>query len=579
MACFRLLKDGAKNNQVNQFIIPFAYTNPFKSFNQYIESLCSRSNNYKWSPINIKVNNNELYEHILSLLADDISDLSSKKTNNIGICLALHKDYIDFNELHFTCRGLPKNKKFYFQQINLFLFNTGIGFIVIEANYEELVDINEVIAANHQIKSIKHSKLYKSKLNKGIIDIANINYVDTLDSDCYTVIDYTDHKSVKYIKKDIIPIKEEYLKQMKIINYKKERVLFYEYCQVAEEVYEFKKLILKVLEEVDIITYFNQSFSLSNNSYISNKANIYSTLCIRYQAEKNEDLREAFFRLRKGYNTSYVPDNMEYLDGNKEVFKPFMDSYWGVSREGVANLTYDSSEFMKFGYIERTKIYFYLYLLALHQYYGLLLLAKRISYIPNNIEECSQDDIYRNLISIRNDCNFFYLKCIFDEVSHITHQALYYKQLIDILGIKTMQQEINYEIDRITGILDQVKENENQKLIEQKKLADQEKEKIRLQEKEKHERSNQRTQTILSFVGVIFGAISLASIFDSILSFWINIGNLNNAYKGYEVINTAISFSVLVIVLMTLIVVYFSTKRKKVSKHIDYTDNTNSLKG
>lgn len=556
MTKIKLSKEGVKGNQINQFVIPFAYnfSTKGKTFNHFITDLCNPEEG-KWNPVKVKEDNNELYEHILALISEDLTvniqtEEDWHKSNYIGQVLQLNKQGQYFPNMQLTCKGIARNISFCFEQINLFLFDTGIAFLVLMMNYDQFDDIEQVIVANNQVKAIKHSQLFEAVTKTEMLDVDRIPFEDdNICNTCYEIVDDTDGRKIKYVLKEKILFEEECIKEMKFISINKVKKLKITHNIISDKSLEYKSLINDILQEFEIITFFNQSFSKSINREMCNKANVFSAVSIRHEGQNEIDINKAFYRLRKGYTESYNPNENEFSDLNIEVFKPFNDSFWGVSREGTANMTYDSNDFMKYGYAKRVTTYFYLYIIALHQYYGLLYLAKELSAFPSDIDRCSQDSTYKELTAIRNKCHFFYLKCIFDEVSHITHQALYYERLISVLGIKKMQQEINYETERISGIVEQVKEMEVQK------------------EKETEEKNNYILQLSLSFIGIVFSIFSLVSTFDDVLSFWINVGMLNNRFSGFEFVNTWITLGAefLVISLSCAIIVRIF-KQKKIKK-------------
>ena len=571
----RLCKDGLKGNQVNNMVIPFAYDyhRESQSFEQFISKLCDKEAS-KWVPVNVKESNNELYEHILSLTADDLTDQTSRErqtngSNYIAQALELNTKSASYPNFSMTCKGLSANISFQFDQILLFLFDSGIGFLILSMDYSQFTTMDQVIIANNQVKAIKHSDLYKVETLTDFIPIEQIEIADVLPEEgdqFYPIIDDTDKKTTKYIRLDQIPIHKDAIIEIKIIYYKKIKSLKIKYNKISETLLPYKKLLSNIISDIEIKTYFNQSYSRSVGSNFCNKANIFSALTIHYEQEDEKEIGQNFFRLRKGYSNSYIPDVLEYSDNNPEVFKPFHDSYWGVSREGCANLTYDTNDFMKFGYTHRITTYFYLYIIALHQYYGLLYLAKEVSYLPSTIQECIDEKVYQKLIDIRNNCTFFYMKCIFDEVSHITHQAHFYDRLIHILGIKNMQRELNFEMERIASIVEQVKDMELAKEKAEKEEEEKRREKLRQQEKEIEEKKKEEKQKFLSRIGFFFVSFSIISLAEATISFWVNVSDVEKRFAGYEIIYSILTLAFVFALCIALILCYSLIKWIKKKK-------------
>jgi len=563
----QLCKEGAKGIQVNNMVIPFAYDFNIKlqPFERYIGNLCN-DNQRKWRPISIKEINNELYEHILSLVADDITNDTndidnSEVSNHIAQALSMDKSSAFYPNFQLTCKGLPSNLTFCISNIILILFKSGIGFLVLKMDYSEFDNMEQVILANNQMRYIRHSEIYKVETTNIFLKMDQIIFDHEDSVYCYHVIDDTDNKKIKLINRESIPIQDSSIKEIKIIYKGNQKALKIRYNHAYEEALDYKQFIHDIVSELNVSTFFNQSFSKNLNRQMCNKATVFSALTIKYEQQEAKEISQSFFRLRKGYSTTYFPDEIEYSDNNYEVFKPFNDSYWGVSREGCANLTYDSNEFMKYGYISRVTTYFYLYIIALHQYYGMLKSAKDISYLPPILDECIDDIVFNKLLSIRNECNFFYLKAVFEEVSHITHQAEYYNRLISVLGIKNMQQELNYELDRIAVIVEQVKEIELEKQEEKKRETEKNKEKQKAEDKEKEESRNEQKNRWFSTLAIIFSLFSITSIMDATLSFWKNIAEIDHRYKSYEVINSFIMEGIILAVCIVFIIGYAIYKK------------------
>jgi hypothetical protein len=173
------------------------------------------------------------------------------------------------------------------------------------------------------------------------------------------------------------------------------------------------------------------------------------------------EMPDLLYWLRKGYKRTYSPSvSAREMENNKEIVRCFSDSIWGISREAVANIIYNSSTFLNENYHSRLDNYFFLYLLVLHQYYGLLLLAKDASELSSKPSSYMKHQEYNKLKNIRERLNFFYLKCVFTETSHISHQSELYKCMWDRLGVESMLTEIQYEVERISSLIDEVREEQ-----------------------------------------------------------------------------------------------------------------------
>ena len=213
--------------------------------------------------------------------------------------------------------------------------------------------------------------------------------------------------------------------------------------------FDYKEFFISLLEGIKVTTFFNNFYSKSCARQLPSKAHVFTAISVN--SEHENELPDLLYWLRKGYKSTYNPsESARELENNKEIVRCFSDSIWGISREAVANVIYDSSTFLYENYHSRLDIYFYLYLLVLHQYYGLLLLAKDATELSSKSSSYIKHKEYYKLKNIRERINFFYLKCVFTETSHISHQSELYKCMWDRLGVESMLLEIQYEVERIT---------------------------------------------------------------------------------------------------------------------------------
>lgn len=200
------------------------------------------------------------------------------------------------------------------------------------------------------------------------------------------------------------------------------------------------------------------------------KTHLFSSVLVEKGKWAIKDFDTGFYHLRKGYTESYLPSEKEFnTENNSEILKSFENSYWGISREGCSNLCHltgcdGPDAFFRGNYADRINNYLYIYILILHQYYGLLNLSKEVSELSSNTKYyVKSKKEYNKLKKIRDNISFFYLKCVYEEISHITHQAKLYNMMIEELGIKRMQDELHYEMEKVVEIIEQVREDKKNK--------------------------------------------------------------------------------------------------------------------
>lgn len=504
---------------VNNLVIPFAYSLS-EGYENLIKKLISKGN---WSIAKIDSKQNELFEHIKSFTADSIKEIE----NSNAILLQMTEDNQTF----------PKNKtilydkknpfsKFKFRSIQLYIIKSEIGFLIINLDYSNVNTLSEVISINDAVKSLKKSDTFFEILEYDYFNyskckseiIKQISSKEQKESYCKITVfesDETQH-CVEYIHKSKLNNPND-----NIIVLSKEPSQVY-----CLNLFDFKQCICEWLSDFSIITFFNEYESGSKSMKLPLKAYVFTAPIIVNEGYSENEILSMFFRLRKAYKLTYKPSQMEMnIESNPEIYRPFEDSFWGVSKEGVANLTYSSNSFFINNYSNNLKTYFYIYLLALHQYYGLLFLAREVAKLPNSKNELNSEGSIAILLNLRAKINFFFLKNIFFDVSHITHQSCIYRKMIENFGIKILLEELQYEVDRITEIVRQEYEEE-QKSNEIKRIEEikSNEKKQKIAEKQEEQK---RTKTYNSLTSII-AIISVICWFPSIvISIWDIIDKIN----------------------------------------------------
>src|SRR5690606_39133104 len=98
------------------------------------------------------------------------------------------------------------------------------------------------------------------------------------------------------------------------------------------------------------------------------------------------------FYMGRSFKRTYKPSGREFiLDQNPYVYEAFENSFWACSLEGLANLSFltgdsGTDNFFQTQFPQHVETtYAYLYLIALHQRYGLLYLSTKASRLPRSI--------------------------------------------------------------------------------------------------------------------------------------------------------------------------------------------------
>lgn len=145
-------------------------------------------------------------------------------------------------------------------------------------------------------------------------------------------------------------------------------------------------------------------------------------------------------RAAKGYDNNYTFFEPE-LD--KLIFQPFKDRMWALSLEGIADIASLNNQFYTTIFSEtRIFMYYYLYILSLHQYYSLLYLTTDLSLSIIKNKKMKSNEIARYL----DDISLFQTKYYYPEVSYISHHNDYYQMMLQTLKVDILQTELKEEI-------------------------------------------------------------------------------------------------------------------------------------
>lgn len=433
---------------VSILLIPFRFNR--RKIDETKEILLNRT----WKQED-QLSNNEFFQHIRLLLDE---------SQQSAICSKLVRNNGDL-----VIRSKANNKNIAkINNIELYLFKTGVGFYRFSVTYLEDLDIEGVIARNNELKSIAHN-LDEIVINTEVAIEYLDEHVSDSDSNYITAIDYTNKKtSINLSKKDLVGIDIE---QEVKITYGENKKKFIRYSRLAK--LDIRDFINNELQDIPDLDYFNQYTYDQGKKQMVSKANVFVSCLLDSKVESELDVSDMTFMLSRGYKGSYK----KKMDvENSSFFSTFDNSFWSVSREGIANLAWlvedeTTNTFFMGTYLDRLENYFFLYIIALHQYYGLIKVAQDISMLPSSIEDYSDDSCnYNRLKSIYNEINFIYLKCIYHEVTHISHQAQVYEKIFNMLGIESLLTEINFEMDRLTNIVDQIRDNKRIEMYQKQEI-------------------------------------------------------------------------------------------------------------
>lgn len=454
---------------IDYLIVPFNYSQMFidnSDLEQEYKKILKQINETGlWDGVTYSFDS-RLYSHITST----ISILEDYDLGSIGTCYKLKKDkkIRVSNNIPTGALTLSNNKStnidFKIGEIQLNLFKTGIGFLVVEVVFNEDADIETVVEANYLLKRIRNTNYSLFEVyNKYKIDGKRVLFTDKEGENTFIV----DDKLVNITFNDP-RLKENTFKPVLNFDQDKQELILYYDNNIA-----FRDIVMSLLEDIPEVSYF--SYSNKGEEKLPERCLPFSCVIVE-DKERNDDLYEEvigkqLFNLRHSYKNSYLPAPEKLsLKDNKEVVRLFENSFWGVSKEGCSNIVVlrkdkGNGQFFKGNYLGNIKNdYMFLYILALHQYFGLLGFAMELATLPADTAKYTEDDITRlDTLSMR--MGFFNLKTIFSEVSFITHQQDIYDKVREILGIKDLVAELREESVNIQQILKHYHDELNEKRI------------------------------------------------------------------------------------------------------------------
>lgn len=371
--------------------------------------------------------------------------------------------------------------QFYLDDVEIFLFETQVGFLVYQIHYESTQGIDNIILGNYGLKTF-------------CLDDQSLGFLS---------------KAVGSPGENVTFLKEISWRRL-----------------------DFIESSLDILHQLEVITFFEQEVKKGKGKTGRTEADsreispppepahalVYSAVVMdKSLADYNgwkQMLMEILFRLRRSFKESYKPSPSEYdVDGNPEVLQFFANSYWGISSEALANLVYliddeTTNAFFSGNYFGNLKqSYYYLYILALHQRYALLHLAIEAAELPLALQDLTHRDDgnewqqEESLLESRKKMALFVLRSMFRQVSNISHQNRLYESIRTEFGIEGLIEEINWELKAINSLEQEIVSLERQKTAayreeerQQWELERLEREKTRDEERSRWEQDKQERE-------------------------------------------------------------------------------------
>lgn len=230
-----------------------------------------------------------------------------------------------------------------------------------------------------------------------------------------------------------------------------------------QEVFSLSGILDQLVLELGID--FSDYFSGSTKSKYPKKALLFNMHVL--QGEKEKDIRNDLFYCSHGYTHKYQNNPI----GN-EVFSAFENSFWLVTREGIANIN-SLEENEKDHYLNeefKTRfevVYLWIYILVLHQYYGLQFYTCSLLTVYKDSLKASKKQLKKvieRLKDIKNDGDLFLLRYCFTDISQISHQNDLYDRMTETYHI----EELISDYKNNTEICNNIITEKHQKSMEKK---------------------------------------------------------------------------------------------------------------
>jgi hypothetical protein len=496
--------------QKNYHIIPFAFGQSYKAALDYFGTVSTKTNKSAvkdWSVCSIT--KQQLFHHIEELVSTEAGN------GTIGRCFQLNQDK-NVREKY----NLPKSKdtiinmsiknegkyEFTISDIQLFIFETHIGFLLFKVDFMktsvengscsmEDAPLKEIIYGNYNLKKFVQ---YNSDIFYG-------------------------EKNKEGSRTDLLKL-------------------------------DLKNMVGSILEGLQIKTFFTHK-SHPMNAVVFNS--------IILADEPNEDqIKEYLFEMRRSFKDSYKPASSELeLEENMEIYQPFENIYWGVALEGMANLSFlvkddKANKFLVttfFGNLDGT--YLLMYILELHKRYALLYYSIEASALPQNIDEYidvnnSENENYKKLFQLKKNITLFKLRCVFNDLTNITHQIKLLDTIEQNLRIKNMMQEIESEIEALTDITHLLEERKKQIIKAKDREA-----------KEQEEKRKTKFTNRVTMLTAVVALIALSSCVDPIIKMGTAI-----YYKGVKSFEFWLLIIIIIMILALIAIYKHYTKQEDKTK-------------
>lgn len=478
---------------VLRYVVPFYLkneNNESESSYSLYETACNRiDQDNRWTTQNALLVQEDLYEHIVAQM--------SPQVKGFGRAWLLETPK---NGKHASFSFLVSdNQALHFDMINagLFLFSTAIGFLWYEITPKTSskdFSIEMLLQFQNRFKELAHSnaRLVENSLapNNPQLTDKRLKYIPITDWDAFQHHDSQDSLSPvellyiksnpdgKNVKNDVVrsisrqrlaDLIKQYGLSWTLTGTGTEPQLSIAQVQTDSEEMEYRlyptfrpaNLICSSLPSTvrNAIQYFSNVTrnNLGFDGYRLEPAQPDKALPFCYlQADfsDRDELQQLACRLSKGYHDHYHLSKSMW----NNCIELFDNAFCHAGREGCAYVNSSENATLPFfdsGFQFRFRsAYFLLYILALHQHYGLLYYARKIalelSSDPNEYMCCGT--VANQMESLVLEINTFLMKSEYSSVSNIQHHNTFYQHLRQQMAIEADMASLKNGLESLTEI-------------------------------------------------------------------------------------------------------------------------------
>lgn len=179
-------------------------------------------------------------------------------------------------------------------------------------------------------------------------------------------------------------------------------------------------------------------------------------------------------KFSRGQDDFYLPARDDCRPGRAGILKTFENIAFAVSAEGIAVWVKakESQNFLKKQFKEQyLSTYFFMYLLSLHQRYGLAQLDADLGAVAPDIERLKKlvdytdkkelDSTIRDLHVMRARVADFYLRYFFQQPVKLTNHQAFYGELKTNLAIESLLDEVEHTARELDYLIDSINKRQH----------------------------------------------------------------------------------------------------------------------